>query len=320
MLGEREIIRIIRSRLSKHMQDDVEVVTLGDASIALKCDMLVQSTDVPKQMRPWQIARKSIVACVSDMASKGIRPLYALISLALPRLSKRDVQSLAYGFHRAEEEFGIKIVGGDTNEGKEIVIDCCMVGLCTNYNYIKRSGAREGDVIIVSGPFGYTKAGLMLLMHDGLNASNRFKSKAIRSVLLPEPRLRFGLALRRYATSSMDSSDGLASTLHEMSRQSRKRFVIDMLPTTSEVKRFARDNMLDLKDIVLYAGEEYEIVATVREEMLEKVLRLARSNGCNAIPIGRVEEGSGVVLKEDGKAVEVEDRGWEHLAYSNSKG
>ncbi len=318
MLGEREIIRIITSRLGKgKMQDDVEVITLGDARIALKCDMLVQSTDVPKQMRPWQIARKSIVACVSDMASKGIRPSYALISLALPPLSRREVQSLAYGFHRAEEEFSIKIVGGDTNEGKEIVIDCCMVGLCTNY--IKRSGAREGDVIIVSGPFGYTKAGLMLLMHDGLNASKRFKSKAIRSVMLPEPRLRFGLALRRYATSSMDSSDGLALTLHEMSRQSRKRFVIDTLPTTSEVRRFARDNMLDLNDIVLYAGEEYEIVATVRREMLGKVLRLARYNGCYAIPIGRVEHGSGVVLKEDGKVVEVEDRGWEHLAYSRSK-
>ncbi len=328
MLGERDIIRIITSRLSKYkgkniyrLYDDVDLVRLGGLSVALKCDMLVQSTDVPKQMRLWQVARKSIVACVSDMASKGIKPLYALISLALPSsISKKDVYSLAYGFKRAEKEFGIKIVGGDTNEGKELVIDCCMIGLCSKCKddssccYVKRYGAKHGDAIIVSGPFGYTKAGLLLLTHeDRLKASRRFKSIAVNSVLLPEPRLKFGLALARYATSSMDSSDGLALTLHTMSRLSRKRFIIERLPTTKYVRRFAVDNMLDLKDLVLYAGEEYEIVATVRADMLDKVLRLARDNGCNAIVIGKVEYGSGVFLKEGDKLVEIEERGWEHL-------
>jgi len=331
MLGERDIIKIITSRLSKYkgksisrLYDDVDLVRLGDLSVALKCDMLVQSTDVPKQMRLWQVARKSIVACVSDMASKGIKPLYALISLALPSsISKKDVYSLAYGFKRAEKEFGIKIVGGDTNEGKELVIDCCMIGLCSkckdgnnnnSSSYVKRYGAKHGDAIIVSGPFGYTKAGLLLLMHeDRLKASRRFKSIAVNRVLLPEPRLKFGLALARYATSSMDSSDGLALTLHTMSRLSRKRFIIERLPTTKDVIRFAVDNMLDLKDLVLHAGEEYEIVATVRADMLDKVLRLARDNGCNAIVIGKVEYGSGVFLKEGDKLVEIEERGWEHL-------
>ncbi len=328
MLGERDIIKIITSRLSKYkgksiyrLYDDVDLVRLGDLSVALKCDMLVQSTDVPKQMRLWQVARKSIVACVSDMASKGIKPLYALISLALPSsISKKDVYSLAYGFKRAEKEFGIKIVGGDTNEGKELVIDCCMIGLCSKGKYgssccyVKRYGAKHGDAIIVSGPFGYTKAGLLLLMHeDRFKASRRFKSMAVNSVLLPEPRLKFGLALARYATSSMDSSDGLALTLHTMSRLSNKRFIIEGLPTTKDVKRFAEDNMLDLKDLVLHAGEEYEIVATVRADMVDKVLRLARDNGCNAIAIGKVEYGSGVFLKEGDKLVEIEERGWEHL-------
>ncbi len=315
MLSEREIIRVIRSKL-QHAKgydlDDVDVVDLDGLSIALKCDMLVESTDVPRGMKPWQVARKSIVACVSDMASKGVKPLYALISLALPStVSTGYVRSLAYGFRKAEDEFGIRIIGGDTNEGREVVIDCCMLGICKK-GYVRRSGARTDDLIVTSGIFGYTKAGLMLL-HNELKANKWFKARAVRSVLMPKPRLEFGLSLLDYATSSMDSSDGLANTLHAMSKASKKMFIIDELPISSDLKRFADDNMIDVNDLALYGGEEYEIVATISKDTLDKVSALASVHGCDLRIIGKVSEGSGVMLKHDNKLVEVEDKGWEHF-------
>ncbi|MFN4336618.1 MAG: thiamine-phosphate kinase [Candidatus Nitrosocaldus sp.] len=315
MVGERRVIEIISYHIGKRCYDDVELVRVNGLEVALKCDMLVESTDVPRGMEPWQIARKSIVAPVSDMASKGVRPLYALISLALPKgMDDEDyVRGIAKGFRRAEKEFNIKIVGGDTNEGKELIIDCCILGIVEGGGrFVKRSGASTGDLILVSGPFGYTKAGLKILLDDA-KASAWFRTKAIKSVLMPKPRLRFGLMLARYATSAMDSSDGLAYTLHEMSRASRKRFIIERKPIGRGVERFARDNSLSIDDLVFYAGEEYEIAATVRSEHLEDVISIARLTGCNIIVIGRVNDGTGVYIRDEHGERELKGYGWEHL-------
>ena len=85
----------------------------------LKSDMLIESTDVPGIMKPWQIARKSIIACVSDFAAKGIRPYACLISIGIPRrYSKKNIISLATGFTLASKEYKVHILGGDNNESK----------------------------------------------------------------------------------------------------------------------------------------------------------------------------------------------------------
>ncbi|MEM2019455.1 MAG: thiamine-phosphate kinase [Candidatus Nitrosocaldus sp.] len=312
-VGERRVIEIISSSIGKRCYDDVEVVSINSIEVALKCDMLVEGTDVPRGMEPWQIARKSIVAPVSDMASKGVKPLYALTSLALPKgVDERYVRGIARGFRMAEREFNIKIVGGDTNEGKELVIDCCMLGIL-EHRVVRRSGASTGDLILVSGPFGYTKAGLKILL-EGAKASSWFKARAVRSVLMPKPRLRFGLMLARYATSAMDSSDGLAYTLHEMSKASGKRFIIEHKPIGKGVESFARENSLSIDDLVFYAGEEYEIVATVSKEHLDEVMSISRLTGCNAMIIGSVHDGTGVHIKDEYGERELKGYGWEHLA------
>jgi len=131
---------------------------------------------------------------------------------------------------------------------------------------------------------------------------------------MPKPRLRFGLLLAKYATSSMDSSDGLAITLHELSIRSKKRFVLDELPTKDEVKEFAKRNRYDFNELVLHGGEEYEIVATIPKRHLKKVRSLAREAGCRLFVIGMVERGKGVFMLEKGKRIKIEKRGWEHLA------
>jgi thiamine-monophosphate kinase len=243
---------------------------------------------------------------------KGVKPLATLVSLAIPKhFTAKHIAELADGFKIAEREFNVNIIGGDTNEGKELVIDCCMVGLSDNI--VKRSGAKNGDLIITSGPFGYSASGLKILTKKTKTDTN-FKNKAIRAVLMPKPRLKFGIFLARYATSSMDSSDGLAVTLHELSKQSRKRFNVNELPTTNDVKEFAKRNRYNFNELVLHGGEEYEIVATIPKRHLEKVRRLAKKIGCRLFVIGVVKRGSGVFMVEKGRQTKIEKRGWEHLA------
>jgi thiamine-monophosphate kinase len=313
-LSEFQIIDLIsrtvgidRKRIVQN--DDVSTIQFHGKMVAVKCDMLVQSTDVPKQMELWQVSRKSIVSCLSDLACKGVRPLATLISLAIPRdFAAKDIAELARGFRGAEREFNVNIIGGDTNEGKELVIDCCMVGAADRI--VKRSGARNGDLIITSGPFGYSASGLRILTKYAKSEGN-FRKTAVKAVLMPEPCLKFGLALARYATSSMDSSDGLAFTLHELCRMSKKKFLIDELPTTDEVREFAKLNRYDLNELVLYGGEEYEIVATIPQEHLARVKSLARNLGCKLFVIGTVAKGRGVAGEFKSR---IERRGWEHLA------
>jgi thiamine-monophosphate kinase len=316
-LDELQIIDLISRALGISKKrtlwnDDVATVPLGNRVLAFKCDMLVQSTDVPRQMRMWQIARKSVVSCLSDLACKGVKPLATLVSLAIPRhFTSKDVADLAKGFRIAEREFDVNIIGGDTNEGKELVIDCCMVGLAEHI--VKRSGARIGDLIVTSGPFGYSASGLKILTRKVM-INKKFKMKVVKTVLLPKPRLEFGMLLARYATSSMDSSDGLAITLHELCRQSKKKFAIRELPATSDVKEFARNNHRNLNELVLHGGEEYEIVATIPKHHLAIVRRLAKKAGCRLFVIGIVERGKGVFMIEGGKRIKIEKRGWTHLA------
>jgi thiamine-monophosphate kinase len=273
-------------------------------------------------MKPWQIARKSIVSCVSDLSAKGIKPPYlSLISLGIPRrYSKNEIKGLIIGFQIASKEFGIKIVGGDTNESNELIIDCNMLGFSNindAANIPRRSGAKPGDLVVVSGEFGYSSSGLKILMNN-VKSHGIFKKNAILSVVEPKPRQKFGIAVAKYFSSSIDSSDGLAISLYELARQSKVNFLIENIPSAKGVDYFAQNNRLDVKELVFHGGEEYEIVATIPKSKLNRIKSVARKSKLKLLVIGRVEKGDGkVFLIDDNKtrkeASLLDDRGYIHL-------
>lgn len=287
---------------------NLDDVALIGRNIVFKADMLVASTDVPPGMEAWQVARKSIVSCVSDLAAKGVRPHAAMISLGLPRNCTRPyVEGLARGFAGASKEFGVKIVGGDTNEANGLVIDCSMIGFA-NSRMPSRKGARPGDVVAVSGMFGLPPAGLAILMRNAV-AAGAFRKQAAESVLLPTPRQRFGMALAKYFSSSIDSSDGLAISLYELASKSKVNIAIDSVPATG-VEKFAQENGLDAQELVFHGGEEYEIVATIPKSKLKQATAAARKAGVGLHVIGRVQRGAGGVFV--GKKL-LENRGYVHF-------
>jgi thiamine-monophosphate kinase len=307
-LNERDIIDLFISKLRiKNEKDDVVLFPLKGVKrhtaktpliLVLKCDMLVESTDVPTGMRPWQIARKSIVACVSDLSAKGVKPPYiCVISIGVPtKYSKSEIKELANGFKKASKEFGVKIVGGDTNKSSELIIDCNIVGfLDHDIRVPKRNGAKPGDLIICSGKFGYSASGLKILMRNA-KAKGQFRKNAVLSVIRPKPQQRFGIYLAKYFSSSIDSSDGLAISLYELARQSKVNFFVDHIPAVNGVREFAKNNHLDDKSLVFYGGEEYEIVATIPQANLEKARSLTKRSKLKLYVIGRVEKGYGNVF------------------------
>ena len=313
-LDEAEIIRIFQQSFGKKsnfVPEDVEILRMNQATVIVKSDMLVESTDVPPGMKIKEIARKSMAACVSDFACKGVRPQYVTISLAIPRgFSRSKIKELASGFSMASKEFGVKIVGVDVNEGKEIVIDVSMFGI--SKKIVKRSGAKMNDIIITSGPFGYCSAGLKIFLNH-LKADSKFTRKCRKYVNRPIPRLEFGLRIANYISSSMDSSDGLSTTLNEMGRQSKKKFVITKLPTNPEVAGFAEANKIKLTDLVFCGGEEYEIVATVSKHNLIRIRQIAKIYKIPLCEIGYVAKGRNVVFCQENKITPVKNCGWLHF-------
>ena len=312
-LDETNIIKIFQNKLTKKkfVSEDVEVFNMGKNKIISKTDTLVQSTDIPPKMKLDDAARKSIVACVSDFAAKGIKPQYGIISVNLPRsLSRLKISQIANGFRKACDEYGIVILGGDTNAGKEIVFNVCLFG--HSEEIIRRRGARNGDLIFVTGPFGYTSTGLSMLLGKK-KGKQRFVKKAITSVTKPKPKLEFGLKNKRYFSSSMDSSDGLSTTLNEMSKQSKKKFLINNIPANKDLQDHVESQRLDLNNITFNGGEEYEFVFTISPKNRQIVKKNARLLQTPIIEIGYVTSGKGVYIKEDNKYVPLKDLGWKHF-------
>jgi len=316
-LGERKIIDIILDNLdpmpnmSIAFGDDVSGVDIGNGKLAvIKTDMLVGKTDMPPQMSLWQAARKAVVMNISDLAAKGVKPIALLTAIGIPRdLKQKHVEQVGKGLNAGAREYGAYVLGGDTNEASDIIISCSAFGICEKKRLMLRSGAEAGDIVAVTGCFGKTPAGLKILL-QGLSAPPKLRKELVDSVLMPHARLSEGLSLAQTGaiTASIDSSDGLAWSLNEISRASHIGFLIDRLPIAEEAKQLAKIHKLDPIELGLYGGEEYELVVTVKPPLWKKARKKV-----SLIRIGRVTKEKTLVLQVGKEAFPIEARGWEHF-------
>ena len=312
-LDETTIIKIFQRKFGnkRFVSEDVEIFNIGKIKIAVKTDTLVESTDIPSKMKLFDAARKSIVACVSDFAAKGIQPQYGIISMNLPKsISRSKIDEIAKGFKKACNEYGISILSGDTNAGKEIVFNVCIFGETSSI--VSRKGSKNNDIIFVTGPFGYTAAGLNILLGKKKGKVG-FVKKSIKAIVNPKPKLNFGIKNKKYFSSSMDSSDGLSTTLNEMSKQSKKKFVINNIPSKKDLEEHAKLQKFSLIDLVFHGGEEYEFVFTVNPKYRRTILKNAKLLKTPIIEIGHVTSGNGVFVQENDKNIRLKDLGWKHF-------
>ncbi|MFB5604523.1 MAG: thiamine-phosphate kinase [Candidatus Nitrosomaritimum aestuariumsis] len=312
-LDETEIIKIFQTGFGKKNfeSEDVEILNLGKNKMVTKTDTLVESTDIPSKMKLSDAARKSIVACVSDFAAKGVKPRYGMISINLPKtISRPKINKIVSGFKKACKEFDISIIGGDTNGGKEVVFYVCLFG--TTDKIVTRKDSKKGDLIFVTGPFGYTSVGLNTLL--GVKKGKEiFIKKAINSVIKPKPKLGFGVKNKKYFSSSMDSSDGLSTTLNEMSKQSKNKFIVNKIPALRDLEEYAKSYKLDLNNLVFNGGEEYEFVFTIPQKYRKIIEKNARLTKTKIIEIGYVTSGRGAYVETNDKLIRLKDQGWKHF-------
>jgi thiamine-monophosphate kinase len=321
-VGERELI----NRIMRHLTlmpgmpvpnwDDVNAISLGDGrAVILKTDMLVWKTDIPKGMTPFQAGRKAVVMNFSDLGSKGVQPLAFLAALGAPSTTPVDwVEEIAKGFEAGAREYGGYMVGGDTNEACDIIISGMAYGLAEERRLVLRGTSKPGDMLATTGGFGNTTAAFKILL-DGVDAPKALRDRLVESIYMPRARVPAGVALAASgtATSSMDSSDGLAVSLHDLQRSSGNGFRLTNAALTRDAEAFAELYGLDRAALALYGGEEYELVFTVKPDMVEEARKALRSAGADLIELGIVTKDRKIVIVEGGAEKPIGKGGWEHF-------
>jgi thiamine-monophosphate kinase len=322
-LGERGIIDMIRSELDSRgaaqpdpplpHPDDASAMRLPDGRfLVIKTDMFVRRTDAPRGMRHLSMGWKAITMNVSDMAAKGAMPAAAMVALGIPRGYGAGALRLFFrGASEAARHYGFPILGGDVGEARDLCASVFLVGYAGRI--VKRGGARPGDIVAVTGEFGSTGAAYRILL-EGMSAPAPLRRALCRRVFSPLARLREGVALAESGclSSSMDSSDGLAFTLHSLSKSSGCGFDLTSIPVSKAAIDFARIHGISAEDLALRGGEEYELAVTVPPERWGDAMEVAAAAGGSLIRIGTAVEGSGVRLTSGGVR-ELPEDGWEHF-------
>lgn len=321
-LGERGLIRWFQDLITPYdeallsgMEDAVAVPWDGYA-LVVNSDMLVGSTDVLPGMTASQIGWKAGVMGLSDLAAKGAAPLGIIVSLGLPKDTEANfAAALVGGLNSVIRDHGTYYLGGDTNQCLELVIDCTAFGKVPQGQLIRRKGASPEDIIAVTGEFGYTGA-LFEMALKGRKKPAKVVEEIREKALHPRARIPEGNALAKTnaVSAAIDSSDGLAWSLHEIAAASRVGFHIDNLPIPPICSKFATAHDLDVVDLALYGGEEFELVVTIPPGRWSKALQSVKKVGGNLIQIGKIVETPEKVLLMDGKERSIEPRGYEHFS------
>ena len=309
-IGEREIIeKIIMGHMrsdNEFLDEDAIGIKLGQKYIIINVDTFVRSTDAPKGMDYYSMGWKTVTMTLSDVIAKGGKPISFLCSLsAMGDMDIEFIDDIFRGIENACTYYGCNLEGGDFGESNDLVITGIGVGL--SEKYIPRSGARIGDSVWVTGEFSIPAVALHYLLHNGkpIGDMDRILDMFYRPKIDPN----IALVLRKIATSAIDSSDGLAVSLNDVARLSKKEIVIEVLPIAREVYEYARINDLDPYSLAMFCGEEFEIVFTTSKPD-DIVLNAFEEQGLRKpIKIGYVSEGEGVYF--DGR--KIPRKGWEHF-------
>lgn len=309
--------------------DDAAVVTSPDGhEWLLAMDTMVEEIHFrPESMGDADIGYKALAANVSDIAAMGGIPRYALVSVSVPPSWEADrINAVFDGLYACADEYDVAIVGGDTTASMQhLVIAVALAGTVPAGQAVRRSGAKPGDFVFVTGPVGLSAGGLYGLLNYG-RADCRGRrpvlpppERLVQAHRRPRPSVRAGrlLAERGWATSLNDISDGLASECQEIAEASGLQVVLReaALPLSGELAAYASDCGTDPLEWMLYGGEDYVLVGTAAPDRETEIREAFRAEGLPFFVVGHTEAGTPAVelLTPGGQRKRLEKRGYNHF-------
>ena len=275
--------------------DDAAVWQVGGKSLLLTTYMLMEDVDFRlSETSATLIGRKAMAVNLSDIAAMAGRPLVALVAVALPKERGFEfARELHQGMQSIAEEYGVAIIGGDTNTwNKPLVVTVTLIGEATDRGAVRRSGAKPGDWLFVTGSLGGSIQGKHLSF---------------------TPRIREALALHEVVDlhAMIDLSDGLSADLHHILDESGVGATLfaESIPISDSARQLS-DGRSPLEH-ALSDGEDFELLFSVSAEDGRRLI--AEANAVSTTHIGQIESVSGCQLRTpDGVLVPLSRSGWEH--------
>jgi thiamine-monophosphate kinase len=301
-----------RADVALGVGDDAALLTVPPGHELVACaDTLVDGRHFPRGSRAEDVGWRALAVNLSDLAAMGATPAWATLALTLPAADEDWLEGFATGFAALANAHQVALVGGDTTSGP-LSITVQALGFVPAGAALRRSGARPGDLVYVTGWPGDAAAGLALIEGrlDGQGASRSVLERKFRR---PEPRVAFGLRLRGVASACIDVSDGLAGDLGRLAAASGVGATVRAaeLPLSRALHALAGETQA--REFALGGGDDYELLFTAPPAARQALAAAAASAGAPACHcIGEIVAGRGLrVLGERGELPV--PRGWNHF-------
>jgi thiamine-monophosphate kinase len=303
------------------LSDDAAIVTPPPGfDLVLTTDGVIAGVHVFPDDAPGNVGRKALRMNLSDLAAKGAKPVGFLLSIALPgKIDEAWLAGFAAGLGEDATHYQCPLLGGDTDQTPgSLSISIAAFGVLPHGSMVRRSTAKAGDTIAVTGTIGDAALGVLLRRDASLAGRWRLpdamSAHLKQRYLLPQPRNALAEAVREYAAAAMDVSDGLAGDLAKLCRASGVATEIDVARVPlSDAARAAIAAEPALLETALTGGDDYEIILTLAPDKLAPFRAAAEKAGVAVTEIGRVTAGQGARFMHDGKPLSFARASYSHF-------
>ncbi len=323
MIDELSALSRIRERFQK-VSKSVSL-GIGDDSAAVKIDpgkLLLATTDsqiedihfIKKLITAKEIARKSVAVSVSDIGAMGGIPRFFLATLGYSKNEDHNfLEELMDGFQSGADEFEIELIGGNLSSSNKIFIGVAVLGEVEPDNLVRRTGAKPGDLIYLSGTVGDSALGRKILFSKNLESDDYL----IKRHTIPRPRLTLGreLAKKRLVNSMIDISDGLILDLERLTVQNGlgARIYIDRIPISSNYRKRIQDVSENTYNLAMSGGEDYELLFSSPRNKRNEIKNISLRPKVKITEIGHIVETPLIqILNADGNETKFSERGFVH--------
>lgn len=311
----------------KSIGDDAAVLNFGDKRVVVSTDLLIEGVHFDLAYMPLKhLGYKAVVANLSDICAMNAKPTQITVSIAVSnRFPLEALEELFEGITTASKVYNVDVIGGDTTSSqKGMIISITAIGEANEENLVYRSGAKENDLLVVTGDLGSAYMGLQVLEREKqvfqVNPNNQPDldnyTYLIERQLKPEARKDIRELLEKLEvkpTSMIDISDGLSSEILHLCKQSNVgcHLYEEKIPLDPQLINVCEEFDIDSTTVAINGGEDYELLFTIALEDFDKI----KANP-NLTVIGHmcnVNEGANLITRASEK-IPLKARGWNALS------